>query len=160
MDIKEENIYIKEKEGKKTKDVNYSKKNSKEEKEYQSTQILPKKTGKELYESYKRDLGISEFTMRRAIKSVGEWVVNVETQRNLQMKNDFDEEKEFKLEKQKEIQNQIEELSNDNESERMIIYFNEKIQQQEILLEKYTEIKNKIDTKIKSIKDILPNLEK
>ena len=160
MDKIEENLYKKEKEGKKTKDINYSKKNSKEEKELQSTNIIPKKTGKELYESYKRDLGISEFTMRRAIKSVGEWVINVETQRNLQMKNDFDEEKEFKLEKQKEIQNQIEELSNDNESERMIIYFNEKIKQQEILLDKYIGIKNKIDTKIKSIKDILPDLEK
>ena len=159
MDKIEENLYKKEKEGKKTKDINYSKKNSKEEKELQSTNIIPKKTGKELYESYKRDLGISEFTMRRAIKSVGEWVINVETQRNLQMKNDFDEEKEFKLEKQKEIQNQIEELSNDNESERMIIYFNEKIKQQEILLDKYIGIKNKIDTKIKSIKDILPDLK-
>ena len=112
-----------------------------------------------MYESYKRDLGISEFTMKRAIKSVGEWIVNVETQRNLQMKNVFDEEKEFKLEKQKEIQNQIEELSNDNESERMIVYFNEKIRQQEELFEKYSEIKNKIDTKIKLINSVIPNLE-
>ena len=50
-------------------------------------------------------------------------IICVEAQRNLQMKNDFNKEKEFKLEKQKEIQNQIEELSNDNESEKMIIYF-------------------------------------
>ncbi len=149
---------------KNSQEINYSKSNSnveKEEKEEKDepTKILPKKTGKELYDSYKRDLGISEFTMKRAIKSVGEWIVNVETQRNLQMKNDFDEEKEFKLEKQKEIQNQIEELSNDNESERMIVYFNEKIKQQETLFEKYSEIKNKIDTKIRLINNTMPNLE-
>ena len=151
---------IEENEAKNSKDINYSTKNSNDEKEERPTEILQKRTGKELYESYKRDLGISEFTMKRAIKSVGEWIVNFETQRNLQMRNDFDEEKEFKLEKQKEIQNQIEELSNDNESEKMIVYFNKKIQQQEALFEKYIEIQNKIDTKIKSIKDILPNLEK
>ena len=149
---------------KNSQEINYSKSNSnveKEEKEEKDepTKILSKKTGKELYDSYKRDLGISEFTMKRAIKSVGEWIVNVETQRNLQMKNDFDEEKEFKLEKQKEIQNQIEELSNDNESERMIVYFNEKIKQQETLFEKYSEIKNKIDTKIRLINNTMPNLE-
>ena len=143
---------------KNSQEINYSKKNSKEE-ENQPQNAVGKKTGKELYESYKRDLGISEFTMKRAIKSVGEWVVNVETQRNLQMRNDFDEEKEFKLEKQKEIQNQIEELSNDNESERMIVYFNEKIKQQEDLFEKYNQIKTKIDKKIKLIKDMIPNLE-
>ena len=143
---------------KNSKEIDYSKKNSKEE-ENQPQNAIGKKTGKELYESYKRDLGISEFTMKRAIKSVGEWVVNVETQRNLQMRNDFDEEKEFKLEKQKEIQNQIEELSNDNESERMIVYFNEKIKQQEDLFEKYNQIKTKIDKKIKLIKDMIPNLE-
>ena len=137
-----------------------SKRYSKEEDEDNLPKIMEKRTGKELYESYKRDLGISEFTMKRAIKSVGEWIIGVETQRNLQMKNDFDEEKEFKLEKQKEIQNQIEELSNDNESEKMIIYFNEKIHQQETLFEKYSDIKNKIDTKIKLIKDMIPNLEK
>ena len=151
---------IEENETKNTKDINYLTKNSNDEKEERPTEILQKRTGKELYESYKRDLGISEFTMKRAIKSVGEWIVNFETQRNLQMRNDFDEEKEFKLEKQKEIQNQIEELSNDNESEKMIVYFNKKIHQQEALFEKYIEIQNKIDTKIKSIKDIIPNLEK
>ena len=143
---------------KNSQEIDYSKKNSKEE-ENQPQNAVGKKSGKELYESYKRDLGISEFTMKRAIKSVGEWVVNVETQRNLQMRNDFDEEKEFKLEKQKEIQNQIEELSNDNESERMIVYFNEKIKQQEDLFEKYNQIKTKIDKKIKLIKDMIPNLE-
>ena len=127
-----------------------SKRYSKEEDEDNLPKIMEKRTGKELYESYKRDLGISEFTMKRAIKSVGEWIIGVETQRNLQMKNDFDEEKEFKLEKQKEIQNQIEELSNDNESEKMIIYFNEKIQQQETLFEKYSDIKNKINKRYDS----------
>ena len=161
-----ENIISKkssELQSKKSKDLDSkrnSKRNSKEEEEERFPKIIGKRTGKELYESYKRDLGISEFTMKRAIKSVGEWIVGVETQRNLQMKNDFDEEKEFKLEKQKEIQNQIEELSNDNESERMIIYFNEKIHQQETLFEKYSEIKNKIYTKIKLIKDMVPDLVK
>ena len=122
--------------------------------------IDSRRLGRKLYESYKRDLGVSEFTMKRAIKSVGEWVVNVETQRNLQMRNDFDEEKEYKLEKQKEIQNQIEELSNDNESEKMIKYFNEKILQQETLFQQYSEIKNKIDLKMQLIKNILPDLQK
>ena len=118
-------------------------KEAKEDEEKFVPNIIDKKMGKKLYESYKRDLGVSEFTMKRAIKSVGEWVVNVETQRNLQMRNDFDEEKEYKLEKQKEIQNQIEELSNDNESEKMIRYFNEKILQQENLYKQYSEIKKK-----------------
>ena len=141
-----------------SKEIDLSKKNQKEE-ENNTHNVKIKRTGKELYESYKRDLGISEFTMKKAIKSVGEWVTNVETQRNLQMRNDFDEEKEFKLEKQREIQNQIEELSNDNESERMILYFNEKIKQQEDLFDRYNQIKIKIDKKIKIIKDMVPNLE-
>jgi hypothetical protein len=135
-------------------------KEAKEDEEKFVPNIIDKKMGKKLYESYKRDLGVSEFTMKRAIKSVGEWVVNVETQRNLQMRNDFDEEKEYKLEKQKEIQNQIEELSNDNESEKMIRYFNEKILQQENLYKQYSEIKKKIDLKMQLIKDALPDLQK
>ena len=146
---------------KNSKDIDDIDKESKEDEEEQAPKIIiDRRKGKELYESYKRDLGISEFTMKKAIKSVGEWVVNVETQRNLQMRNDFDEEKEYKLEKQKEIQSQIEELSNDNESEKMIRYFNEKIHQQESLYKRYSEIKNKIDTKIKLIKEMLPGLEK
>ena len=116
-----------------------------EEEEEKTQKIIDKKKCKELYEAYKRDLGISEFTMKKAIKSVGEWVINVETQRNIQMRNDFDEEKEYKLEKQKQIQNQIEELANDNDSEKMINYFNEKIHQQEFLFEEYSKIKNKIN---------------
>ena len=51
---------------------------------------------------------------------------------------DFDEEKEYKLEKQKEIQNHIEELSNDYENEKKITYFNEKINQHKELLSKYS----------------------
>ena len=52
-----------------------SKRYSKEEDEENLPKIMEKTTGKELYESYKRDLGISEFTMKRAIKSVGEWII-------------------------------------------------------------------------------------
>ena len=138
----------------------YDSESSKEEEEEKSPNVFNLKKGKELYDAYKRDLGISEFTMKKAIKSVGEWVINFETQRNLQMRNEFDEEKEYKLEKQKQIENQIDEISNDNDSDKMIKYFNEKISQQENLLEQYTEIKKKIDIKIKSIKEMIPNLEK
>jgi hypothetical protein len=145
---------------KKENDFYDSESSKEEEEEVKSPNVFNIKKGKELYDAYKRDLGISEFTMKKAIKSVGEWVINFETQRNLQMRNEFDEEKEYKLEKQKQIENQIEEISNDNDSDKMIKYFNEKISQQENLLEQYTEIKNKIDIKIKSIKEMIPNLEK
>ena len=121
----------------------YDSESSKEEEEEKSPNLFNLKKGKDLYDAYKRDLGISEFTMKKAIKSVGEWVINFETQRNLQMRNEFDEEKEYKLEKQKQIENQIEEISNDNDSDKMIKYFNEKISQQENLLEQYTVIKKK-----------------
>ena len=115
---------------KKVKDLNNdSDSSSKEDEDVRVPKVIDMKKSKELYEAYKRDLGISEFTMKKAIKSVGEWVINFETQRNLQMRNDFDEEKEYKLEKQKEIQNHIEELSNDYENEKKITYFNEKINQ-------------------------------
>ena len=139
---------------------NDSDSSSKEEEDVRAPKVIDMKKSKELYEAYKRDLGISEFTMKKAIKSVGEWVINFETQRNLQMRNDFDEEKEYKLEKQRQIQNQIEELANDNDSEKMIKYFNDKIHEQEFLFEEYSKIKNKIDTKIVEIKEMMPSLEK
>ena len=144
----------------KTNDFYDSESSKEEEEEEKSPNVFNLKKGKDLYDAYKRDLGISEFTMKKAIKSVGEWVINFETQRNIQMRNEFDEEKEYKLEKQKQIENQIEEISNDNDSDKMIKYFNEKISQQENLLEQYSKIKNKIDIKIKSIKEMIPNLEK
>ena len=122
--------------------------------------ILEKKSIHEIYETYKRGLDISNFTMKRAIRSVGKWIMNVENNRNLQMRSDFDEEKEYKLEKQREIQSHIEELSNYYEGENKITYFNEKIRQHKELYLKYTEMKESIEAKIRALKDIIPDLEK
>lgn len=122
--------------------------------------IFERKDIKDVLSSYKRDLGLANFTMKRAIKSVGEWVMNAQNNRNLQMRSDFDEEKEFKLEKKKEIQNHIEELSKYYEGENKITYFNNKINQHKELYKKYTEIKDKIDEKLKLLKDMIPDLEK
>ena len=122
--------------------------------------ILEKKSLNEIYETYKRGLDISNFTMKRAIRSVGKWIMNVENNRNLQMRSDFDEEKEYKLEKQREIQSHIEELSNYYEGENKITYFNEKIRQHKELYLKYTEMKENIEAKIRALKDIIPDLEK
>ena len=122
--------------------------------------ILEKKSINEIYETYKRGLDISNFTMKRAIRSVGKWIMNVENNRNLQMRSDFDEEKEYKLEKQREIQSHIEELSNYYEGENKITYFNEKIRQHKELYLKYTEMKENIEAKIRALKDIIPDLEK
>ena len=122
--------------------------------------ILEKKSINEIYETYKRGLDISNFTMKRAIRSVGKWIMNVENSRNLQMRSDFDEEKEYKLEKQREIQSHIEELSNYYEGENKITYFNEKIRQHKELYLKYTEMKESIEAKIRALKDIIPDLEK
>ena len=115
---------------------------------------------KDLYSSYKRDLSLSNFTLKRAIKNVGQWIMNVENNRNLQIRSDFDEEKEYKLEKQKEIQNHIEELSNHYQNENKITYFNNKIKQHKELFKNYSEIKDKIDEKLKMLKNIVPELEK
>ena len=115
---------------------------------------------KDLYSSYKRDLSLSNFTLKRAIKNVGQWIMNVENNRNLQIRSDFDEEKEYKLEKQKEIQNHIEELSNHYQNENKIKYFNNKIKQHKELFKNYSEIKDKIDEKLKMLKNIVPELEK
>ena len=122
--------------------------------------IFERKSIIDVSSSYKRDLGLANFTIKRAIKCVGEWVMNVQNNRNLQMRSDFDEEKEFKLEKKKEIQNHIEELSKYYEGENKITYFNNKINQHKELYKKYTEIKDKIDEKLKLLKDMIPDLEK
>ena len=73
------------------------------------------------------------------------------------MRSDFDEEKEYKLEKQREIQSHIEELSNYYEGENKITYFNEKIRQHKELYLKYTEMKENIEAKIRALKDIIHN---
>ena len=128
--------------------------------ENSSKNIFEPRDIKDLYSSYKRDLSLSNFTVKRAIKNVGQWIMNVENNRNLQMRSDFDEEKEYKLEKQKEIQNHIEELSNHYQNENKITYFNNKIKQHKELFKNYSEIKDKIDEKLKMLKNIVPELEK
>ena len=128
--------------------------------ENSSKNIFEPRDIKDLYSSYKRDLSLSNFTVKRAIKNVGQWIMNVENNRNLQIRSDFDEEKEYKLEKQKEIQNHIEELSNHYQNENKITYFNNKIKQHKELFKNYSEIKDKIDEKLKILKNIVPELEK
>ncbi len=115
---------------------------------------------KNLLSSYKRDLSLSNFTVKRAIKNVGQWIMNAANNKNLQMRSDFDEEKEYKLGKQREIQNHIDELSSYYESENKITYFNRKIKQHKELFNNYTEIKEKIEEKLKMMKNIVPELEK
>lgn len=119
-----------------------------------------KLSNQKLFDNYKRDIGLYEFTMHKAIKSVEDWVKNVKTERAYKMRNDFDEEKEKKIEKQYAIKNQIEELSNDNENQKLISFFNEKIQQQEDLYQKFFDMKKIIDGKIKSFKENINVLEK
>ena len=128
--------------------------------ENSSKNIFEPRDIKDLYSSYKSDLSLSNFTLKRAIKNVGQWIMNVENNRNLQIRSDFDEEKEYKLEKQKEIQNHIEELSNHYQNENKITYFNNKIKQHKELFKNYSEIKDKIDEKLKMLKNIVPELEK
>ena len=141
------------------KDLTLSPKSSDTSPENSMKNIFKRKSTQDLYASYKRDLGISHFNMKRAIQSVGQWIINVENNRNLQMRSDFDEEKEFKLKKQKEIQSHIEELSQYYNGEIKITYFNDKIRSHKELCKKYDEIKDKINDKIRNIKSILPELE-
>ena len=141
------------------KDLTLSPKSSDTSPENSMKNIFKRKSNQDLYASYKRDLGISHFNMKRAIQSVGQWIINVENNRNLQMRSDFDEEKEFKLKKQKEIQSHIEELSQYYNGEIKITYFNDKIRSHKELCKKYDEIKDKINDKIRNIKSILPELE-
>ena len=141
------------------KDLTLSPKSSDTSPENSMKNIFKRKSTQDLYASYKRDLGISHFNMKRAIQNVGQWIINVENNRNLQMRSDFDEEKEFKLKKQKEIQSHIEELSQYYNGEIKITYFNDKIRSHKELCKKYDEIKDKINDKIRNIKSILPELE-
>ena len=144
----------------KLKNPTFSPKSSDTSAENSYKNIFERKSIKDVYSSYKRELGLSNFTMKRAIKSIGEWIMNVQNNKYLQMRGDFDEEKEFKLEKKKEIQNHIEELSKYYEGENKITYFNKKIDQHKELYKKYAEIKDKIDDKLKLLKNMIPDLEK
>ena len=158
MDNKEE-VQSKEHSTTNQKDFLLSPKSSDTSPENSSNNIFKRKSIQDIYSSYKRDLGISHFNMKRAIQSVGQWITSVSNNRNLQMRSDFDEEKEYKLKKQKEIQSHIEELSHYYRGENKITYFNEKIRQHQELCKKYDLIKNKIEDKIRDIKIILPDLE-
>ena len=112
-----------------------------------------------LYNKYKKDLGLSEFIMRKAINNVDNWVLGVENQRNYKMKSDFDNEKEFKLAEQNEIKNQIEELSNDNANEQLIQYFNNKIEEQQELYNNYYKMNEDMVSKISALKEAIPSIE-
>ncbi|MCF0233030.1 MAG: hypothetical protein HUJ63_12425 [Enterococcus sp.] len=118
-----------------------------------------KTEGKLLYDKLRKDLGLSEFAMKKAMSNVENWVLDVESHRNFKMQTDFDKEKEFKLREQNEIKNQIEELSNDSANEQLISYFNTKIAQQEDLYKKYFEMNEEIKSKINELKNNIPSLE-
>ena len=120
-------------------------------------ETLPKK--KNLYERYKQDLSVSKFTMNSAIHNIEDWVKNGENQRNYKMKSEFDREKEYKLEEQTEIKNQIEELARNNINEKLINHFNEKINQQQDLYNKYYEMREEVIKKINYLKETIPELE-
>ena len=114
---------------------------------------------KNLIDIYRKDLALSEFTMKNAINNIEEWVKNNENQRNYKMRSEFEREKEYKLEEQAEIKNQIEQLASNNINERLINHFNNKINQQQELYNKYYEMREEINNKIKFLKETLPELE-
>lgn len=113
----------------------------------------------ELAKRMRADLNLSEYMMKQAIQSVEKWVEKVENERNLKMRSDFEKEKQYKLKEQDEIKGQIEELSNDNDNEKLIQYFNERINQQQNLYEKYFQMNNEITSKIRQLKSTIPSLE-
>lgn len=114
---------------------------------------------KNLLENYRKDLALSEFSMKNAISNIEDWVKNNENQRNYKMKSEFEREKEYKLEEQAEIKNQIEQLASNNINERLINHFNNKINQQQELYNKYYEMREEINSKIKFLKETIPELE-
>ena len=118
-----------------------------------------KKKSRALYEKYKKDLELSQFVMKQAINNVDGWVLDVENHRNYKMEADFNKERDYKMVEQNEIKNQIEELSNNNENELQIQYFNGKISEQQELLDNYNEMNDKILTRIKELKENIPILE-
>ena len=120
---------------------------------------MEQQTKKNLLESYRKDLALSEFSMKNAISNIEDWVKNNENQRNYKMKSEFEREKEYKLEEQAEIKNQIEQLASNNINERLINHFNNKINQQQELYNKYYEMREEINSKIKFLKETIPELE-
>ena len=118
-----------------------------------------KKKSRALYEKYKKDLELSQFVMKQAINNVDGRVLDVENHRNYKMEADFNKERDYKMVEQNEIKNQIEELSNNNENELQIQYFNGKISEQQELLDNYNEMNDKILTRIKELKENIPILE-
>lgn len=139
-----------------------SKNPEKQEKNYgisKSVHNQIKEIAKSLYESNKKDLALSEFTMKSAINNVENWVKNGELKRDIEMKAEFDREKEYKLNEQKEVINQIDLLNKNNYNEKIINHFNEKIHQQENLYNKYLERKNEITEKINNLNKIIPEFE-
>jgi hypothetical protein len=140
-----------------------SKNPEKQEKNYgisKSVHNQIKEIAKSLYESNKKDLALSEFTMKSAINNVENWVKNGELKRDIEMKAEFEREKEYKLNEQKEVINQIDLLNKNNYNEKIINHFNEKIHQQENLYNKYLERKNEITEKINNLNKIIPEFEK
>ena len=120
---------------------------------------MEQQTKKNLLENYRKDLALSEFSMKNAISNIEDWVKNNENQRNYKMKSEFEREKEYKLEEQAEIKNQIEQLASNNINERLINHFNNKINQQQELYNKYYEMREEINSKIKFLKETIPELE-
>ena len=112
-----------------------------------------------LYEQSKKQLEPYQSKMLFTIKNIEEMVKNGEKQRNYKMKSEFEREKEYKLEEQSDIKNQIEEISRNNINEKLINHFNLKINQQEYLYNKYDEMIEEINTKIKILQKALPSLE-
>ena len=137
---------------KEEKKENKEKKNQEEPKE-------EKKKVRPLYDKYKRDLDLSQFIMKQAINNVDGWVIDVENHRNYKMESEFNKEKDYKLVEQNAIRNQIEELSNNNENEIQIQYFNSKISQQQDLFDNYNDMNEKILERIKELKENIPILE-
>ena len=118
-----------------------------------------KKKERPLYDKYKRDLGISQFVLKKAINSVDDWVLDVENHRNYRMESEFNKERNFKIVEQNEIKNQIERLSNNKENEIQIQYFNSKISEQQDLFNDYNEMNEKVLARIKELKENIPTLE-
>ena len=73
-----------------------------------------------LYEKSKKQLEPYQSKMIYTIKNIEEMVKNGEQQRNYKMKSEFEREKEYKLEEQSDIKNQIEELSRNKSTRKFI----------------------------------------
>ena len=112
-----------------------------------------------LYEKSKKQIEPYQLKMILTIKNIEEMVKNGEKQRNYKMRSEFEREKEYKLEEQSDIKNQIEELSKRNIEEKLINHFNSKINQQEDLYNKYDEMKEEINAKIEILKNAISPLE-